>query len=182
MLDVEHLAWAIDQRAKIQHTLLALFEYVRDAPPDDPWSEKEEAIDDLIAVAFSLWRAVFLTEQPRTDQSRREAQRQFLATVISTNAITFGDDRRNSPWSLGFYLANAQQRVSHAAVMIDHIERGAGQRAINHLVLNKGHTSQLIRDDWEGLHAALRTCFNVLRPDKPLPVDPSPLNRMTDSV
>jgi hypothetical protein len=28
-----------------------------------PCPTKEEAIDDLIAVAFSLWRAVFLTEQ-----------------------------------------------------------------------------------------------------------------------
>lgn len=182
MLDVEHLGWAIDQRAKIQHTLLALYEYVRDAAPDDAWNEKEEAIDDLIAAAFSLWRAVFLTEQLRTDQSRREAQRQFLATVVSTNAITFGDDRRNSPWSLGFYLTNAQQRLSHAAVMVNHIQPGVGQRAINHIVLNKGHTAQLIRDDWEGLHAALRTCFNVLRPDKPLPVEPSPLDRLTDSV
>ena len=84
MLDAEHLRWAIDQRAKIQHTLLTIYEYVRDLAPDDAWSDKEEAIDDLIAVAFSLWRAVFLTERPRTDNSRRKCQRQFLATHIAT--------------------------------------------------------------------------------------------------
>jgi len=27
--DLEHLSWAIDQRAEIQHTLLALYEFVR---------------------------------------------------------------------------------------------------------------------------------------------------------
>lgn len=173
MLDAEHLKWAIDQRAKVQHTLLALYELVRDTPPDDAWTDKEEAIDDLIAVAFSLWRAVFLTEQPRTDSSRREAQRQFLATVISTNSITFGDDRRNSSWSLGFYLLNAHQRVSHAAAMIGRIDHEAGQGAINLLFLTKGHTSDDIRRDWEGLHAALRRLLNALCPDKQLLVEPA---------
>jgi hypothetical protein len=30
--DVDHLRWAVDQRAQIQRTLLALYEYVRRTP------------------------------------------------------------------------------------------------------------------------------------------------------
>jgi hypothetical protein len=122
-LDVEHLEWAIDQRAKIQHTLLALYVYVRDTEPEESWVYTEAIVNSLIAASFSLWRAVFLAEQTRTDASVRQAQRDFLATVISTNAVTFSDDRRNSAWSLGFYMDTASQRVWSAIALTEtHIE------------------------------------------------------------
>lgn len=173
MPDVEHLKWAIDQRAKVQHTLLALYSYVSAIAPDEPWSAKEEVIDALIAAAFALWRAVFLAEEPRTDQNRRKAQRDFLATVVSTNTITFSDDRRSSAWSVGFYMATASTRIISAAGLMDNMnENKDGQAIFSYMRWYSDHLPFYTRREWEGLHAALRVLFNLLSPDTPLEIGP----------
>lgn len=56
---VEHLEWAISSRARNQKaclSLLKLFELY-----EDFWKSKDaaKAAQDLLAVAFSLWRAAF---------------------------------------------------------------------------------------------------------------------------
>jgi hypothetical protein len=57
--DPEHARWAIDQRAKIQHTLLTLYIHLDVLDPEAVPFALSEYIDDLIAAAFSLWRAYF---------------------------------------------------------------------------------------------------------------------------
>jgi len=171
--DVEHLEWAIDQRAKVQHTLLALYVYVRNTPPDDAWAYQEGLLDSLISAAFALWRAVFLADHPRTDLSIRRAQEEFLATVISTNAITFADDRRNSAWSLGFYMDTASQRVwSALGLAQNHIDGFSYKETVaGYMVSFQDQSVPNTRRAWEGLHSVVRILFNALNPGAKLPVD-----------
>ncbi len=61
-LDEEHLAWAIEQRAAVQHTLLALHEFVRHSSAHTLDGDTRFLLDLLIGAAFSLWRAVFLAD------------------------------------------------------------------------------------------------------------------------
>jgi hypothetical protein len=119
--DLEHLEWAIDQRAKIQHTLLALYKFVRDNSPDQLGLVTMSLLDDLIAAAFSLWRAVFLSESNREWTSIHKSQENFLASVITNNAITYSDDKRNRDWTISYYLENAKHRIKSAHLKAEEI-------------------------------------------------------------
>lgn len=170
--DAGHMWWAIDQRAKIQHTLLALYIYVREAPPDHVSSAKELVLDSLIAAAFSLWRAVFLADHPSSDVSRRRAMEEFLATVISTNAITFADDRRNNAWSVRYYMSTASNRIWSAAGLLDNMMGSNVTKEFTSMITYSiEHDADATRQEWEGLHAALRGLFNLLEPASTLLVE-----------
>jgi len=100
--DIKHLAWAIEQRAEIQRTLLALLRFAR-AHPSFAMEEKY-LFDHLVGAAFSLWRAAFLAQAIREDSNIHESQEKFLEKIISDNMITFGDDKLNRHWTVGYYL------------------------------------------------------------------------------
>jgi hypothetical protein len=110
--DPRHLAWAIEQRAEIQRTLLALYEFVRCHPASaiDTWDKY--LLDSLVGAAFSLWRAAFLAETLREDAKIHESQEAFLEKLITDNSITFGDDKINRHWTVGYYLENAKYRLA----------------------------------------------------------------------
>jgi hypothetical protein len=170
--DIEHLKWAIDCRADIQHTLLALYTFVRRPSPDDQrdWV-RPSLLDDLIAAAFSLWRAAFLAEHVRTADSIRDAQRRFLATVIATNAINLPDDRKNSAWSVSFYLENAKHRLMRANQVAEHHIGHKSLKTVLSLVRLTGTDDvKLTRYEWECIHRALRIILKVLDPDCNLPI------------
>src|SRR6516164_133481 len=119
--DVEHLRWAVDQRAEIQRTLLALYEYVRKTTSAAGYADpKAYLLDNLIGAAFSLWRAAFLAETFRTDESVFRSQELFLAKVISDNSIQFSDDKVNRAWTVGYYLDSAKLRIERASTYADH--------------------------------------------------------------
>ena len=99
--DEGHLAWAIDQRAEIQRTLLVLYGFVRHSSPDSLDHDTRYLLDLLIGAAFSLWRAVFLAETFRDVVQVHQSQEAFLLKVITDNAITFADDKATDagPWN-----------------------------------------------------------------------------------
>jgi hypothetical protein len=174
--DIAHLKWAIDQRAKIQHTLLSLYEFLRNTMPHIENTMDDLFVDHLIAAAFSLWRAVFLAERERDGASLREAQEKFLATVISTNAITFSDDRSNSAWSVGFYLENAKQRILSAQhLAFHHPDQFSNGRenldAVIRLVRIRGWEVSHLRYEWECAHTALRMLLRMEHPAFQLPIE-----------
>ncbi len=130
-------------------------------------------LDHLIAASFSLWRAVFLAENVREPNSVRVAQKLFLATVISTNAIGFGDDKRSSAWSVGFYLENAKHRLTAAHLIISHHRKDLQVQDILPLLRLSGtYAVELTRYEWESIHAALRTLLKALDPACKLPIEP----------
>ncbi len=112
--DEGHLAWAIDQRAEIQRTLLVLYGFVRHSSPDSLDHDTRYLLDLLIGAAFSLWRAVFLAETFRDVVQVHQSQEAFLLKVITDNAITFADDKANRRWTVEYYLENAKFRLARA--------------------------------------------------------------------
>ena len=171
--EIAHLEWAIDQRAKIQYTLLALYQYIRKNAPEQRDWVKPSLLDDLIAAAFSLWRAVFLAENVRTRVSIHEAQENFLATVVATNAINFPDDRRTSAWTVSFYLENAKHRLVAALQVAEHhLQHQLLESVMPRLRLKGTYDIRLTRFEWESVHTALRIILKVLDPDSKLPIEP----------
>ena len=61
-----HLAWVIDGRARNQKTSLKLYELMKKYKRQIKKKRSDE-VQDLVAVSFSLWRAVFLAD--RTGQT-----------------------------------------------------------------------------------------------------------------
>jgi hypothetical protein len=170
--DLEHLEWAIDQRAKIQHTLLALYKFVRDNSPDQLDLVKRSLLDDLIAAAFSLWRAVFLAESNREWTSIHKGQEDFLARVITNNAINYLDDKRNRAWTVSYYLENAKHRLRSAHHNADHHMPQETLSRVPPLLNVKGtDKASLTRYEWESVHMALRIILKILYPHLTLPVE-----------
>jgi hypothetical protein len=114
--DTKQLAWLVDARNDVQRFMLEV--HTR-APELDVGAieydgDRSRRWQWLVGVAFSLWRAVFLLvdiEGPRAAGSAGRDAKEFLAKVIETNAIGFGDDRTRSAWSSGYYLNNVRLRL-----------------------------------------------------------------------
>jgi len=171
--DLEHLEWAIDQRGKIQHTLLALYKFVRNNSPDQLDLERKSLLDDLIAAAFSLWRAVFLAESKREWTSIHKGQEEFLASVITNNAINYSDDKRHLAWTVSYYLENAKHRIRSAHHnATNNMPHDETLSTILSLINVKGtRKASLTRYEWESVHMALRIMLKILAPHMTLPID-----------
>ena len=168
-----HTRWAIDQRANVQHTLLALYEHLKVHNPNiEPWP-RTSVIDDLIAAAFSLWRAVFLAESERLFDSIQKAQSDFLSKLLTTNAITFSDDHKNRAWAFGYYLQAAMHRLKSAkSTVSDSLEPEADMELERYLTIHVLNDSTGNRYQWEQLHATTRIIFRMVAPEQPLMVEP----------
>jgi hypothetical protein len=167
-LDLYHQAWAIQERARIQHTLLALYAYVL-ADTDTSDSMRYVVADNLIAAAFALWRAVFLAADLRTNETVRKRQENFLATVIENNAITFGDDKRNSPWTFGFYVEAAKWRLKHADYVLREGLNVTPEENVEQLMQLSGFNMiAYTRYEWMCVHRALRVLFRAFHPGSQL--------------
>jgi hypothetical protein len=161
-LNLYHQRWSIDERARIQHTLLALYTYVESSDPHAAEALETVVLDNLIAAAFALWRAVFLAADIRTTETVHKSQQDFLASLISTNAITFSDDKRNSAWTCGFYLDAAKARLKHTDYVLREGMHLTPSEAIENLTLIKGHNNVAhTRYEWMCAHRALRILFNT---------------------
>lgn len=167
--DIAHQQWAIDQRAKVAHTLLTLYDYLETHDTNkEPWPATS-FVDDLISAAFSLWRAVFLANCTRNLESIQGAQRKFLNKLVTTNAIAFGDDYENRKWVFGYYMLNAWNRLKTARdtarASIEEAEHDTLEHCFRiHAVGGPVEN----RYQWESLHAALRLLF--LHLDKAIPI------------
>jgi len=172
--DTKHLRWAIEQRAEIQRTLLALYEFVRGTRPEGSDFDESFLLNHLIAAAFSLWRAVFLAETYRTEESIRTSQENFLAKVISDNTIGFGDDKINRAWTVSYYLDDAKLRIERASAFVDrHKTVDTRRQVVHHLRLIGTRSIPLTEFEWESAHYALRIMMKVLNPTTSLvPVAP----------
>jgi hypothetical protein len=178
-LDLVTLEWAIEKRAKIQQTILALYRYAKSQPPQGPGFPASYLLDHLSAASFSLWRAAFLTDGSRDPFSIHEEQTNFLATVLNTNAINFSDDRKYQAWAVSFYLENAKNRLSYAVSIADEYLKASTRKIVMPMLRLRG-TSEgekgkgdpaLTRYEWECAHGALRILLKVLDPECDLPVE-----------
>jgi len=165
--NLKHMAWAIDQRAAIQRTLLALYEFVHTHQSADLRFFDKILLDHLIGAAFSLWRAAFLAETLRKDEDIRDSQEKFLEKVITDNAITFNDDKLNRHWTVEYYLENAKLRLGRAIELSDHYKSTHLHGALLPFLRLRGTEGvELTQWEWESAHYVLRAIFNVISPDK----------------
>jgi hypothetical protein len=66
-MNIEHLAWAIERRAEIQHSMLGLIQFAEANPPSSELNVyANNGFNHLVGAAFSLWRAVFLADAGRS--------------------------------------------------------------------------------------------------------------------
>jgi hypothetical protein len=172
--DPKHLAWAIEQRAEIQRTLLALYEYLRNHSHTEIDMWDKYLLELLVGAAFSLWRAAFLAETLREDAGVHASQEAFLEKLISDNTINFPDDKNNRDWTVEYYLENAKYRLARACGISDEYKKTKLHGDLMKYLRLKGTRGvDLTRYEWESLHFVLRSIFKVIAPDTKLkPVEP----------
>jgi hypothetical protein len=106
-LDVEHLTWLIEGRAANQKASVKLLRSLRSGSKKLKTEEFQIIAQKLVAVAFSLWRAVFLADRTADKNGLKHADN-FLEKVIIDNAINYVQDRNARDWSFGYYMSNAR--------------------------------------------------------------------------
>ncbi len=108
----EHLHWLVDSRCKNQKVTLELYLAIKNNPISIGRDVRLAYLaQELAAVAFSLWRAVFLSDVTEEVEEQMSDVDKFLKTLISTNAIAFQQDRVSREWTFPYYLKNARSRL-----------------------------------------------------------------------
>jgi hypothetical protein len=108
-----HLEWVIDGRAKNQRTALDLYEMVKNHTPKIRKLGLSADVQDLAAVAFSLWRAVFLADRSGKTEAKLADAEYFLGKMLTDNAIAFTQDRTAREWTFNYYIDNAWYRLNN---------------------------------------------------------------------
>src|ERR1043166_4550679 len=99
--------WLLKARFCVQGFMLDLHRPRSYRYPTAP--KEERAILDLfVGVAFSLWRAAFLTDTDRNSQSIATAGDLLLAKLLEDNTVSYTHDRAMKHWMGGYYLNNAR--------------------------------------------------------------------------
>jgi hypothetical protein len=110
--ELEQMAWLVHNRAKNQRLMLRVYElYV--AHGDHLRKDHRAAMrgTDLVAVGFSLWRAVFLADRSGDLDARVDHTRAFLKRLVGDNAIAYPQDKEANSWSFGYYITAAGLRL-----------------------------------------------------------------------
>jgi hypothetical protein len=74
-----------------------------------------------LGIAFSLWRAVFITHAEQDWGANLETGAKYIEKVIKTNAINFNDDDNMRLWAFGYYSGNAHFRIQGVQNEIEEI-------------------------------------------------------------
>ena len=105
---LKHLEWAIQSRSRNQMCslrLLALFHEYEASWKTKKWSR---AAQDLLAVAFSLWRAAFLADKTSKRADVFSHAKSFLEKMVEDNAIAYLQDKNSREWTFNYYTRNAR--------------------------------------------------------------------------
>jgi hypothetical protein len=112
--NVDYLKWVIDKRADVQRVMHHLYKVLDDpilmrVMDEDALSRK--IVQLLVGASFSLWRAIFLAEGPRTWLEATSDAKPFLRRVLADNIIGYPDEKNAAKWTVGLYLTNAELRL-----------------------------------------------------------------------
>jgi hypothetical protein len=143
----EHLQWLVDSRCKNQKVTLELYLAIKNnAVSINKDIRLAELAQELAAVAFSLWRAVFLSNLSEEVERQMIHVESFLSTLISHNAIAFPQDLLSREWTFPYYLKNARNRLLEIA-------RQAPVEILN--VEDVEIAARSAKEDWTITHDAL---------------------------
>lgn len=105
------LNWLVHMRGKIQELTLEIYNF--EVALDDEERERLwPVLGYLIGIAFSLWRAVFLSLPERKPSEVYKHGRDILSILLETNAVGFPQDKATLQWMAGYYNNNAILRLS----------------------------------------------------------------------
>jgi hypothetical protein len=107
----EHLKWVIEGRARNQTASLKLYSMMLDYKEQIRKKKLATDAQDLAAVCFSLWRAVFLADRTGKLQNKMTDVEHFVAKMLTDNAIAFAQDRGAREWTFNYYIDNALFRL-----------------------------------------------------------------------
>src|SRR5690242_16316454 len=112
----EHLRWLVRGRSRNQKATLDLYLIIKNpASSIDRNIAHAQIAQELAAIAFSLWRAVFLSDLTEDVERQMGDVRSFLQTLISHNAINYPQDHTYREWTFQYYLNNARERLLNIA-------------------------------------------------------------------
>ncbi|HEX8527022.1 hypothetical protein [Allosphingosinicella sp.] len=74
-------------------------------------AELHQAAQELTGVAFSLWRAVFLSDTTGEFGDQLADLNKLLVSLISDNSVLYQTDKNARNWSFRYYLDNADHRL-----------------------------------------------------------------------
>ncbi len=141
-----HLQWLVQNRSRNQQVTLDIYlAMTRNGDVIMGNAVYTQLAQELAGVAFSLWRAVFLSDFTKEMESELRDVKAFLGALISHNSIGYPQDRSAREWTFQYYLDNARQRL-----------RGIANRHPEILDLAEVETAaDSAKDDWSIAHQAL---------------------------
>ena len=155
---MEHLEWLVQSRSGNQQATVALYRTIathRLIISED--IELQNIAEELAAVAFSLWRAVFLSDLSKTGEGRLGHLDLFLESLIADNTVVYATDKRSREWTFRYYMSNARYRLLELA-------DGTLGDLIDKALVDRPPTSKM--DEWTLTQHAL--CSAIARFDNHL--------------
>lgn len=107
-----YIRWLVENRCRNQRLLLKLhtiLESNRDIISEDTVIAND--FQSLVAIGFSLWRAVFLAEVRDDFRLFAKETETFLSELIQHNTVSYLTDVRCHHWSFVYYVNNARFRL-----------------------------------------------------------------------
>jgi hypothetical protein len=111
-LDLEHLEWLVHSRSENQRVSIALLKLLikhREKLEGD--LDPRVIATEFVAIAFSLWRAVFLADKIGSEESLLQQATHYLGRIISDNAIGYQQDRSAREWAFNYYITSIHFRL-----------------------------------------------------------------------
>lgn len=110
----EHFDWLVAGRSRNQQTTLDLYKLIE---ANNAFLAENIALQEgayqLVAIAFSLWRAVFLSDLTGEPADQLADARKFLRSLIAHNAVLYQTDFNTREWTFRYYLDNALSRLKN---------------------------------------------------------------------
>ena len=145
----------MERRAKIGTLLLKLWKV--------PKKRRKSLWHLLLGVAFSLWRAAFLIEGDRPLSTMNKHAKYFLGLLLWDNAINYLQDRRTRAWTGGYYLNNANFRLSIVKDLltrrIEDQEAAVFDKIVRSVV---SENTPDLQTGWEDAYAAADIALGIL--------------------
>jgi hypothetical protein len=122
-LSVTHLKWLVESRSRNQRTALELFEIFETYATIAKGKMFNSTSQILVAVCFSLWRAAFLADKTGQRHAVFKDARDFLARMLTDNAINYPQDRSAREWTFNYYMNNAKDGLLDLAKRWDEVRK-----------------------------------------------------------
>jgi hypothetical protein len=111
MTSPTHLSWLVKGRYDTQKTSTKLYALIAENPTSITLAIHSIPAQALVAIGFSLWRAVFLGDKTGETGASLTAAYEFLEKMIKDNTIGYTQERAVLEWSFNYYVSNATHRL-----------------------------------------------------------------------